>query len=39
MHLGASFGAAGVASTVAYVVRYAWRRKAVPADVGNAIAR
>jgi putative flippase GtrA len=34
----ASFGAIGVASTVAYVVLYAWLRDATPAGIANALA-
>jgi putative flippase GtrA len=34
----ASFGAIGVASTIAYVVLYAWLRDTTPAGVANAFA-
>jgi putative flippase GtrA len=34
----ASFGAIGVASTLAYVALYAWLRESVPAGVANAVA-
>ena len=33
-----SFGAIGVASTIAYVALYAWLRESVPAGVANAVA-
>jgi len=33
-----SFGVIGVASTVAYVVLYAWLREAAPASIANALA-
>ncbi len=34
----ASFGAIGVASTLAYVVLYAWLREAAPAGLANGVA-
>ena len=34
----ASFGAIGVASTIAYVVLYSWLREATPAGIANALA-
>ena len=34
----ASFGAIGAASTVAYMVLYAWLREAAPAGIANAVA-
>jgi putative flippase GtrA len=34
----ASFGAIGAASTVAYLVLYAWLREAAPAGIANAVA-
>lgn len=34
----ASFGAIGVASTLAYVALYAWLRQAAPAGIANALA-
>ena len=33
-----TFGAIGVASTVAYVLLYAWLREATPAGIANAVA-